>query len=75
MKYEKIDRKAEGSAGKQFAHFVKVGYNRARQVHVMVLRRVFRHTDAINGRDESTHFRLLRWTAIIHYPRLETDLD
>jgi len=32
MKMEKIDRKAEGSAGKQFAHFVKVGYNRARQV-------------------------------------------
>jgi predicted metal-dependent HD superfamily phosphohydrolase len=34
MKYEKIDRKGEqGSAGKQFAHFVKVGYNRARQVN------------------------------------------
>jgi len=32
MKYDKVDRKAEGSAGRQFAHFVKVGYNRARQV-------------------------------------------
>jgi endophilin-B len=31
MKYEKIDRK-KGGAGKEFAQFVKVGYNRARQV-------------------------------------------
>lgn len=31
MKYEKMDRKT-GGAGKEFAHFVKVGYNRARQV-------------------------------------------
>ena len=37
MKFEKMDRKTEGSAGKQFAHFVKVGYNRARQVNQLVL--------------------------------------
>jgi len=32
MKYEKMGKKGEESAGKQFAQFVKVGYNRARQV-------------------------------------------
>ena len=32
MKYETIDRK-KGGAGKQFTQFVKVGYNRARQVN------------------------------------------
>ena len=62
MKYEKIDRKAEGSAGKQFAHFVKVGYNRARQVHVMVLRRVYGHPDAIFGTVRSLHFEMDRNT-------------
>lgn len=32
MKYEKTTKADQESAGKQFAHFVKVGYNRARQV-------------------------------------------